>query len=127
MASLKSRVKSSKLPTLSLTRVPLPLSFKRKMQEALLDQEPAPKVVKAETDFSSSPESPARREHQEPWSESNNLKRGPAESANPKVKTDSSKSEVKATGASTSSSLKLGGGGDISKMTKLQGEEHSKL
>ena len=128
MASLKSRVRASKLPTLSLTRVPLPPSFKRKMQEALLDQEPVPKVVKTETDFSSSSESPARREHQEVWSESKNLKRGPAESVNPKVNTDSSQSQVKATGAGTSSSLKLGGGGDnISKMTTLQGEEHSKL
>merc|ERR1719447_1488401 len=127
MASLKSRVRASKLPTLSLTRVPLPPTFKRKMQEALLDQEPAPKLIKTETDFSSSSASPARREHQEVWSESKNLKRGPAESVNPKEKTGLSRSQVRASGVGTISSLKLGGGEDISKMTTLQGAEHSKL
>ena len=50
IASLKSRVKASRLPILSLTRVPLPASFKRKMQP-VLDPEPAAKVAKFENSF----------------------------------------------------------------------------
>jgi len=52
-SSLKSRVTASHLPTLSLTRVPLPASFKRKMQYAL-DEGQAPKVAKVEKASSTS-------------------------------------------------------------------------
>ena len=52
-SSLKSRVKASNLPTLSLTRVPLPPSFKRKVQHDL-GVEQASKVAKVEKVISTS-------------------------------------------------------------------------
>ena len=86
-SSLKSRVKASHLPTLSLTRVPLPASFKRKVQYDL-GEEQAAKVAKVEKVFSttsSNVTSSSSGIHQpRPWSQGN-YARDPSESVGPKM------------------------------------------